>query len=94
MALCAKFTISSLDSSSFMIFFSIVLVLNEKLFSSLATRSSLFKVSKLSLFEVPHEGPEVKSRMCRPHPQRDRKRRLNGAVCQNHRIKKVVPRRC
>ena len=29
-----------------------------------------------------------------PYPQRDRKRRLNGAVCRNHRIKKVVPCRC
>ena len=28
----------------------------------------------------------VKSRMCPPYPQRDRKRRLNGAVCRNHRI--------
>ena len=36
----------------------------------------------------------VKSRMCPPYPQRDRKRRLNGAVCRNHRIKRVVPRRC
>ena len=24
----------------------------------------------------------VKSRMCPPYPQRDRKRRLNGAVCR------------
>ena len=32
----------------------------------------------------------VKSRMCPPYPQRDRKRRLNGAVCRNHRIKRVV----
>ena len=30
--------------------------------------------------------------MCPPYPQRDRKRRLNGAVCRNHRIKRVVPR--
>ena len=35
-----------------------------------------------------------KSRMCPPYPQRDRKRRLNGAVCRNHRIKRVVPCRC
>ena len=33
------------------------------------------------------EGTGVKSRMCPPYPQRDRKRRLNGAVCRNHRIK-------
>ena len=26
--------------------------------------------------------------------QRDRKRRLIGAVCRNHRIKRVVPCRC
>ena len=36
----------------------------------------------------------AKSRMCPPYPQRDRKRRLNGAVCRNHRIKRVVPCRC
>ena len=36
----------------------------------------------------------VKSRMCPPYPRRDRKRRLNGAVCRNHRIKRVVPCRC
>ena len=37
--------------------------------------------------------PGVKSRMCPPYPQRDRKRRLIGAVCRN-RIKRVVPCRC
>ena len=42
----------------------------------------------------PREGPGVKSRMCPPYPKRDRKRRLNGAVCRNHRIKRVVPCRC
>ena len=42
----------------------------------------------------PREGPGVKSRMCPPYPQRDRKRRLNGAVCRNHRIKRVVLCRC
>ena len=42
----------------------------------------------------PREGPGVKSRMCPPYPQRDRKRRLIGAVCPNHRIKRVVPCRC
>ena len=36
----------------------------------------------------------VKSRMCPPYPQRDRKRRLFGAVCRNHLIKRVVPCRC
>ena len=30
--------------------------------------------------------------MCPPYPQRDRKRRLNGAVCRNHRIKRFGPR--
>ena len=35
-----------------------------------------------------------KSRMCPPYPQRDRKRRLIGAVCRNHRIKRLVPCRC
>ena len=43
---------------------------------------------------LPREGPGVKSRMCPPYPQRDRKRRLNGAVCRYHRIKRVVPCRC
>ena len=28
------------------------------------------------------------SRMCPPYPQRDRKRRLNGEMCRNHRIKR------
>ena len=32
------------------------------------------------------------SRECEPpYPQRDRTRRLNGAVCRNHRIKRLVP---
>ena len=43
---------------------------------------------------IPREGPGVKSRMCPLYPQRDGKRRLNGAVCRNHRIKRVVPCRC
>ena len=40
-----------------------------------------------SLFFSPMRAWGVKSRMCPPYPQRDRKRRLNGAVCRNHRIK-------
>ena len=36
-------------------------------------------------------GGGVKSRMYPPYPKRDRKRRLNGAVCWNHRIKRVGP---
>ena len=43
---------------------------------------------------TPVRAREVKSRMCPPYPQRDRKRRLHGAVCRNHRIKRVVPCRC
>ena len=40
-------------------------------------------------------GPGGLSRECAPpYPQRDRKRRLNGAVCRNHRIKRLVPCRC
>ena len=39
------------------------------------------------------EGPGVKSRMCSPYPQR-RKRRLNGAVSRNNRIKRVDPCWC
>ena len=43
----------------------------------------------------PREGPGGLSRECAPpYPQRDRKRRLNGAVCRNHRIKRLVPCRC
>ena len=51
-------------------------------------------VSMNFYYNGPHEGLEVKSRICHPYPQRDRKRRLNGAVCRNHRIKRVVPCRC
>ena len=51
---------------------------------------------------IPHDklksppwGPGGLSRECAPpYPQRDRKRRLNGAVCRNHRIKRLVPCRC
>ena len=44
---------------------------------------------------VPPWGPGGLSRECAPpYPQRDRKRRLNGAVCRNHRIKRLVPCRC
>ena len=43
----------------------------------------------------PPWGPGGISRECAPpYPQRDRKRRLNGAVCRNHRIKRLVPCRC
>ena len=45
--------------------------------------------------EMPPWGPGGLSRECAPpYPQRDRKRRLNGAVCRNHRIKRLVPCRC
>ena len=47
-----------------------------------------------SIFVNPREGPGVKSRMCPPYPQRDRKRRLNGAVSRNNRIKRLAPCRC
>ena len=43
----------------------------------------------------PPWGPGGLSRECAPpYPQRDRKRRVNGAVCRNHRIKRLVPCRC
>ena len=43
----------------------------------------------------PPLGPGGLSRECAPpYPQRDRKRRVNGAVCRNHRIKRLVPCRC
>ena len=35
-----------------------------------------------------------KSRICPPYPQHDRKRRLNGAVSRNNRIKRLAPCRC
>ena len=54
----------------------------------------LSDIEDIYLNANPHEGLGVKSRMCPPYPQRDRKRRLNGAVCRNHRIKRVVPCRC
>ena len=40
---------------------------------------------------VPPWGSGGLSRECAPpYPQRDRKRRLNGAMCRNHRIKRLV----
>ena len=49
----------------------------------------------LSRMLHPPWGPGGLSRECAPpYPQRDRKRRLNGAVCRNHRIKRLVPCRC
>ena len=58
----------------------------------------LLELKTLEIHSFPQFSPMrawgVKSRMCPPYPQRDRKRRLNGAVCRNHRIKRVVPCRC
>ena len=52
-------------------------------------------LADISLYSyAPMRAWGVKSRMCPPYPQRDRKRRLNGAVCRNHRINRVVPCRC
>ena len=53
----------------------------------------IFSFLFISLFLFIHEvsppwGPGGLSRECAPpYPKRDRKRRLNGAVCRNHRIK-------
>ena len=55
------------------------------------TVSCIFEILS---YTPPVRARGVKSRMCPPYPQRDRKRRLNGAVCRNHRIKRVVPCRC
>ena len=53
------------------------------------------QIHRWRIVNQPPWGPGgVKSRMCPPYPQRDRKRRLNGAMCRNHRIKRVVPCRC
>ena len=60
---------------------------------SIGTFILLLKQSRLC-FNSPVRARGVKSRMCPPYPQRDRKRRQNGAVCRNHRIKRVVPCRC
>ena len=58
-------------------------------------QSRLFLISTYFLMIRPPWGPGGLSRECAPpYPQRDRKRRLNGAVCRNHRIKRVVPCRC
>ena len=56
----------------------------------------LSAVRLLMSFEhfFPREDPGGKLRMCPPYPQRDRKRRLNGAVCRNHRIEWLVRCRC
>ena len=51
-------------------------------------------IVKLSNMPLPSEDPGVRPRMCPPYPQRVVKRRLNGAVCRNHRIKRLVPCRC
>ena len=55
-------------------------------------------IKKMFLYSIlifPPWGPGGLSRECAPpYPQRDRKRRLNGAVCRNHRIKRLVPCRC
>ena len=68
-------------------------VLNRLLGSSMIS-TGILSNNMRSNSPDPREGPGVKSRMCPPYPQRDRKRRLNGAVCRNHRIKRVVPCRC
>ena len=58
--------------------------------------SILYFILRISLGTLyPPWGPGGLSRECAPpYPQRDRKRRLNGAVCRNHRIKRLVPCRC
>ena len=48
-------------------------------------------IERNTLCMHPHEGMGVKSRMCPPYPKRDRKRRLNGAVCRNSPYKKGGP---
>ena len=41
-----------------------------------------------------HLDPGVKSRMCPPYPHACRKRRLNGAVSRNNRIKRLALCQC
>ena len=54
--------------------------------------SILLNLLRLTFPPVRARG--VKSGMCPPYPQRDRKRRLIWALCRNHRIKRLVPYRC
>ena len=62
-------------------------------FTELAVTFDLEYPSVLSILpQVRAQG--FKTRMYPLYPQRDRKRRLNGAVCRNHRIKRLVPCRC
>ena len=49
---------------------------------------------RLHIPSIPPPPRGVKWRMCHSYPQRDRKRRLNGAVCRIHRIKRMAPCRC
>ena len=52
-------------------------------------------IGALNVSNILNHKPGGLSRECAPpYPQRDRKRRLNGAVCRNHRIKRLVPCRC
>ena len=44
--------------------------------------------------ELASQGVMKVSRFILKKDGKDRKRRLNGAVCRNHRIKRVVPCRC
>ena len=62
--------------------------------SDIPTTRDQITVLNYPLATAPVRARGVKSRMCPPYPQRDRKRRLIGAVCRNHRIKRVVPCRC
>ena len=58
------------------------------------TVSHLVEIDSLSSFFPPVRARGLSRECAPPYPQRDRKRRLNGAVCRNHRIKRLVPCRC
>ena len=73
---------------------------NNKYFYSKIIKLDLFlMVNKSSFHLISQKSTPVRARglsweCTPPYPQRDRKRRLNGAVCRNHRIKRLVPCRC
>ena len=67
---------------------------NDEIFLPLNGLNSSYNAKTFYFCTSPVRAQGVKSRLCPPYPQRDRKRRLNGVVCRNHCIKRVVPCRC
>ena len=67
-------------------FASEVLDNHKSVLTSFGIQSNSEELDLLYIYWIPTpvRARGVKSRMCPPYPQRDRKRRLNGAVCRNH----------